>query len=101
VCTLIESWSPDQIRSGDLPLYWYEYQPVFYTCHLLQDHTCSIPVGNCASKSAGQIRSGDHVCVCVCVCVCACVRVCVRLIHIYTSLYGHVCLCVTYIDIHI
>jgi len=41
------------------------------TCHFVQDDPCSIPIGTCASKPAGQIRLGR-------VCVCVCVRVCVR-----------------------
>ena len=69
------------------------------TCHFVQDDPCSIPIGTCASKPAGQIRLGHHVCVCVYVCACMCgyLRVC----QTHSLLYVSLCSCVQNASIYI
>jgi len=69
------------------------------TCHFVQDDPCSIPIGTCASKPAGQIRLGHHVCVCVCVYVY--VRVFASVSNSFASIRVFVFMCAKCIDIHI
>jgi len=97
LCLLRESWSPDQNRSGHLPVYRYEYQPVWKVSSCTRWHVILYKMTLVAYLLVivlvnQQVKSGEDT-TCVCVRLYVFAHVCQTPSLLCVSLWSYVSVC--------